>query len=125
MMNPFTRLALVLTLLLSTETALARVGFGDPMAVYRDRQPGESSVWHGYLRLRSAAYQNLNLVEGSTRSPSGQILWPTGSDATDRTGGADMRMRLGGSIFVASDLRSLEVDLRGAWAAMQWRSRWR
>ena len=105
-------LFIVLLMVSTSKRADARVGFGDPMTAYRNRKADELVVLDGYFRLRSAGYQNLNLVAGKQRSPSGQSLWPAGSDDGDWTGGADMRMRLGASLFVRDDLRFiLEMDL--------------
>ena len=103
---------MMLMVLSLSNRADARVGFGDPMTAYRERKADEVVVLDGYFRLRSAGYQNLNLVTGGERSPSGQSLWPVGSKTGDWTGGADMRMRLGTSLFVRDDLRFLlEVDV--------------
>lgn len=103
---------LVLASALSTSSsAFARIGFGDPMEVFREREPEQWIAPHGHLRLRGALFGNLDLDRGpspSTKEP----LWPRGEGPLDHTAGADLRLRLSPSFFLGDDVRVLlEVDV--------------
>lgn len=97
--------------LLAASPSLARVGFGDPMEVFRERQPEQWLVPHGHLRLRGGLFGNLDLDRPPSPS-SKQVLWPAGEGPLDHTAGADLRVRLAPSFFLGDDVRVLlEVDL--------------
>lgn len=93
--------------------AHARTGTGDPVEVFREREPDESVVLHGHLRLRSAAYFNLDLDRGP--SPTTQVpLFPGDEDGSLVTG-HDARLRLTPSFFLGDELRLfLDADLVNA-----------
>ncbi|RMG11672.1 MAG: hypothetical protein D6729_17680 [Deltaproteobacteria bacterium] len=104
------RSALLLASLFMVLPALARVGFGDPEAAWRDREPGRHLVASGQLRLRAASYFNLDLDR-----PPEAALWLPGEGPLDQTAGADLRLRLGVSLFAGELVRIVtEVDLADA-----------
>ena len=90
--------------------ASARVGMGDPVEVWREREPDQLLLMHGHLRLRPAVFQNLDLDRGP--SSDGSLLWPGGATDLDLTTGADLRLRLAPSIFLSDEARVfVEVDV--------------
>lgn len=96
-------------LMLST-TSLARTGWGDPVQPWRDKEPDETFVFHGHLRLRSALYSNMDL--GRAPSSDGSRLWLPGEGPANITTGSDLRVRLAPSFFLGDSVRLfLEVDL--------------
>jgi uncharacterized protein (TIGR04551 family) len=104
-------IALVVTMLLAAAPAQARVGFGDPAESFRNHKSGELLDFKGHLRVRGAAYNNLDLDRGNSPS-TGLPLWPKGEGPLDTTTGADMRLRLSPSLWLNDDVRMfLEVDL--------------
>lgn len=91
--------------------AAARIGFGDPGQVVRDKKPDETLDFHATLRMRSALFNNLDLDRGISPS-SGQPLWPDGEGDLDTTAGSDLRLRLAPNFFLGDDARILvELDI--------------
>ena len=91
--------------------AFARVGFGDPAAAFRDREPDQVLLMHAQGRVRLGVYSNLDLDRGVSPS-TGLPLWPTGQTPLDLTFGTDQRVRLSPSIFLDDNVRLfLEVNL--------------
>lgn len=91
--------------------ALGRVGFGDPMEPWREREPGQWLRFDGYLRLRGALYGNLDLDRGPSPT-TGKPLWPDGETPLDVTAGSDLRARLKPSVFLGDEVRLVfEVDV--------------
>lgn len=103
--------ALLLTTSLGSDQAMARVGFGDPAAAFRDREPDQVLLWHAQGRVRFGLYQNLDLDRGLSPS-TGLPLWPTGQTPLDLTFGTDQRVRLAPSLFLDDNVRLfVEVNL--------------
>lgn len=97
--------------LLASTTAEARIGFGDPLEAYREREPEQLFLLEGYLRMRGALYGNLDLDRGPSPS-TGKPLWPDGETPLDLTTGGDLRVRLEPTFFLGGDARFvLEVDV--------------
>lgn len=97
--------------LLEPVSAAARVGFGDPIAPWRARQPEQWLMLDGYFRSRAALYGNLDLDRGP--SPSSNLpLWPAGEGPLDWTTGTDLRLRLRPSLFFGDEVRVfIEADV--------------
>lgn len=107
----FTLGALLCAALASASSAHARVGFGDPVEPWRDREPGQWLRLDGHLRLRGALYGNLDLDRGASPTTK-EPLWPRGESPLDLTAGTDLRVRLQPSFFLGDDVRLvLEVDV--------------
>ena len=101
--------AIALALLAGTDVD-ARTGWGDPIQPWRDKEPDQTFVFHGHLRLRSGLMSNLDL----DRAPSsdGSRLWLPGAGPANLTSGGDLRVRLSPSFFMGDYVRLfLEVDL--------------
>jgi uncharacterized protein (TIGR04551 family) len=100
---------LVVWLLVAATQARARVGTGDPAAVFRERPAGDISfVFHGHVRARSAVWWNADL---GVVSPTGQVpLFPTND--FDLVHGHDLRARFTPSLFLGEQIRLFgDVDL--------------
>jgi uncharacterized protein (TIGR04551 family) len=104
------RLAAMTLALCAATGANARTGWGDPIQPWRDKEPDDTFVFHGHLRLRSSLMQNLDL--GRAPSSDGTPLWLHGDNPQNLTTGGDLRVRLAPSFFIGDSVRMfLEVDL--------------
>jgi hypothetical protein len=91
----------------------ARTGTGDPAEVFRERGPDDALVLHGHLRLRSAAFFNLDLDRGPSPT-TGLPLFPEGEPGPGAGSvvGHDARVRIRPSLFLGDELRVfLDVDV--------------
>lgn len=101
------RSLLVVAALLGAQAAHARTGTGDPVEVFRAKKPDEALVLHGHLRLRSAAFFNLDVDRGASPT-TGLPLFPEDGAVL----GHDARVRVTPSLFLGDELRLfLDVDL--------------
>ena len=95
----------------ASSSARARTGTGDPAEIFRDKDPDADLVLHGQLRLRSAAYVNLDLDRGPSPTDGAPLFGPASSSAPALFG-HDARARFSPSFFIGDDLRVfLDVDL--------------
>jgi hypothetical protein len=102
-------LAVIVSSVLSS-SALARTGTGDPVEVFRDKAPDDIVALHGQLRLRSAAFFNLDLDRGPSPT-TGETIFPD----DDVVLGHDARVRLSPSIFLGDEVRLfLDTDVVNA-----------
>ena len=105
-----TKRAVLAILALAALPAAARTGTGDPVEIFRERHPDDYLVLDGHIRLRSAAYFNLDLDRGDSPSTGAPLFLEEGHGDSLVTG-HDARIRIAPSLFLGDFRLFADVDV--------------